>query len=254
MKLSWTAVANATGYNVKRAAASGGPYTTIATGLTGTSYTDTGLTIGATYYYVVSSVNSASESANSQEVSAEVGMFAGNQDIGAAGLTGSATYDGSQYVLQGSGADIWGTADAFQFSYIPVTGDQSITARVNSQTNTNEWAKAGLMIRESLNANAKSVLTAITPLQGATFQYRSTTGGTTSYVAANGPVAPYWVKLVRSGNTFTSYISPDGTTWTLVGSTTVSMSSTAYIGLAVTSHDNTKLSTVSFDHVTFNSN
>ncbi|MGO4270811.1 hypothetical protein AB4Z22_13350 [Paenibacillus sp. TAF58] len=60
------------------------------------------------------------------------------------------------------------------------------------------------------------------------------------------------MKLSRTGNTFTSYISPDGTTWTQIGSTTVSMSSNAYIGLAVSSHDTTKLSTVSFNHVTFN--
>ena len=70
--LSWTYVANATSYNIKRATTSGGSYTTITTGITGTSYTDTGLTAGITYYYVVSAVNSTNESVNSAEASATI--------------------------------------------------------------------------------------------------------------------------------------------------------------------------------------
>jgi len=68
--LTWTASAGATGYNVKRATTSGGPYTTVATGVTGTTYTNTALTNGTTYYYVVSAVNSAGESTNSAQASA----------------------------------------------------------------------------------------------------------------------------------------------------------------------------------------
>ena len=69
MGLSWSASTGATSYNVKRSTTSGGPYTTIASPTT-TSYTDTGLTNGTTYYYVVSAVNAAGESANSAQVSA----------------------------------------------------------------------------------------------------------------------------------------------------------------------------------------
>ncbi|MBW5449425.1 glycoside hydrolase [Cohnella sp. CFH 77786] len=68
--LSWTASSGAASYNVKRATTSGGPYTTVATGVTSTGYTNTGLTNGTTYYYVVSAVNSAGESANSSQASA----------------------------------------------------------------------------------------------------------------------------------------------------------------------------------------
>jgi len=70
VSLSWTASSGATGYNVKRATTSGGPYTTVATGVTGTTYTNTALTNGTTYYYVVSAVNSAGESTNSAQASA----------------------------------------------------------------------------------------------------------------------------------------------------------------------------------------
>ena len=68
--LTWQAVANATSYNVKRATASGGPYTVVATGIAATTWTNTGLTNGKTYYYVVSAVNAAGEGANSAQVSA----------------------------------------------------------------------------------------------------------------------------------------------------------------------------------------
>ncbi|GFN33018.1 extracellular catalytic domain type 1 short-chain-length polyhydroxyalkanoate depolymerase [Paenibacillus xylaniclasticus] len=68
--LNWSASSGATSYIVKRAVTSGGPYTTVATGVTATSYTNTGLTNGTTYYYVVSASNSAGESANSNQASA----------------------------------------------------------------------------------------------------------------------------------------------------------------------------------------
>ncbi|MBU7314377.1 fibronectin type III domain-containing protein [Paenibacillus oleatilyticus] len=69
VKLNWSSVSNAIGYNLKRASASGGPYTTIAT-VTGTTYTDLSVSNGNTYYYVISAVNSDGESKNSKEVSA----------------------------------------------------------------------------------------------------------------------------------------------------------------------------------------
>ena len=70
INLSWTASSGATSYNVKRAGVSGGPYTIIATGITGTAYSNTGLAAGTPYYYVVSAVNANGESANSTEATA----------------------------------------------------------------------------------------------------------------------------------------------------------------------------------------
>src|SRR5207245_2092366 len=67
--LSWTAVSGATGYNVKRSTTSGGPYTTVGPNVTPTSFTDSGLTNGTTYYYVVSALNAGGESVNSAQVS-----------------------------------------------------------------------------------------------------------------------------------------------------------------------------------------
>jgi hypothetical protein len=67
--LSWSASASAASYNVKRSTASGGPYTTIASGVTNNiDFTDTAVTNGTTYYYVVSAVNSLGEGANSGQI------------------------------------------------------------------------------------------------------------------------------------------------------------------------------------------
>ncbi|WP_312421848.1 fibronectin type III domain-containing protein [Anaerospora hongkongensis] len=68
--LSWDAVTGATGYNVKRSTTAGGPYTTIASNVSGTSYVDTGVVNGTTYYYVVTAITADGESANSNEASA----------------------------------------------------------------------------------------------------------------------------------------------------------------------------------------
>lgn len=174
-----------------------------------------------------------------------------SQDVGSVGVTGNATYSGGVYTVAGSGSDIWGSADGFRYASQAITGDCDIRARVTSQTNTHEWARAGVMIRESLDAGSKHANMFVTPGHGFDFQYRGSTGGGSSSVT--GPAlnaAPNnWVRLVREGNFFTAYASADGNSWTTIGSTTVTMGSTVYAGLAVCSVSNGTLSTAAFDKV-----
>ena len=61
--------------------------------------------------------------------------------------------------------------------------------------------------------------------------------------------APYWVRIVRQGNTFTGYASADGSSWTSIGSQTIAMAATAYIGLCVTAHNNAMVAAATFDSV-----
>jgi hypothetical protein len=105
-------------------------------------------------------------------------------------------------------------------------------------------------IRETLNAGACQASLFATPGNGVAFQYRPSTGASSSNVNNAVPTVPYWVKMVRSGNTFTGYYSSNGSTWTEAGSQSISMGANVYIGLGVTSHDNGTLCTATFDNVT----
>jgi DNA-binding beta-propeller fold protein YncE len=171
------------------------------------------------------------------------------QDIGSVGLIGSASYANGSFTLKGSGADIWGAADAFRFVYKVMTGDGEIVARVASLQNTNSYAKGGVMIRQSLAANSMHAMMDLRPTGGAEFSRRTTTGGATSATTRPGIAAPYWVRLVRSGSTFTGYVSANGTTWSQVGSATINMSSSVYVGILVNSHNNSALCTATIDAV-----
>ena len=179
--------------------------------------------------------------ANAWNDMVQVGIYKWrHQDIGAVRKPGNYTYDKASdlYKITGGGADIWGTADAFHNVFQPLSGDGEIIARVESIANTSLWAKAGVMIRETLNANAPNVLLALTPDRVATFQRRKAFGSTSISTKHTGVNIPYWVKLVRKGDQFTGYRSVDGKVWQQVGSDTISMAKSVYIGLAVTAHTN----------------
>jgi len=174
-----------------------------------------------------------------------------SQNIGNVGVTGSASYSNGVFTVQGSGADIGGTADAFRYVYQPLSGDGTITARVASlQLKSDLGAKAGVMIRESLAVGARNAAVFVTRGNGVTFQRRLTTDGGTTSTAGAAVIAPYWVRLVRSGNTLSGYQSADGVNWVLVGTDTISMTTNVFVGLAVSSRNNTVSTTATFDNVT----
>jgi glucose/arabinose dehydrogenase len=157
------------------------------------------------------------------------------QDIGAVAAAGNAGYAAGVFAVKGSGADIWGTNDEFHFVYRSISGNGELVARVFQQSNTNAWAKAGIMIRQSLAPGSPHRFLALTPTNGIAFQGRAALGGTSTNLSATG-TAPVWLRLTRNGNTITAFQSSNGTTWQLVGSSTISLSTTAFWGLAVTSH------------------
>jgi hypothetical protein len=157
------------------------------------------------------------------------------------------------YTMTGSGADIWYQADEFHFAYKMLTGAGSIVAKVVSVDNTNVWAKAGVMIRESLEPGSKYAFMCVTPASGVSFQYRLNADTDALSTTQTGITAPYWVKLERGiSGSFTASISTNGTTWVAVENATpqiISMASTVYVGLALTSHDDTLTCTAKFSNV-----
>jgi glucose/arabinose dehydrogenase/regulation of enolase protein 1 (concanavalin A-like superfamily) len=169
--------------------------------------------------------------------------------IGSVGIIGSASYSNGTFTASASGNDIWNTADAFRFVYQQLSGNVDIRARVTGITNTNAWAKAGVMVRETLAANAKHAMVVVTPGNGVAFQRRVTAGGSSAHIASSGSV-PYWVRLVRNGNTFTAYRSSTGTTWTQIATANIPMTANVFVGLPVTSHNNGALCTATFTNVT----
>jgi regulation of enolase protein 1 (concanavalin A-like superfamily) len=172
-----------------------------------------------------------------------------DRDIGAVNAAGKASYTDPVFTVSARGADIWGTADAFHYVYTALTGDATVITRVPSLTFANAWSKAGIMVRETIDAAAKHATILVSAGRGVAFQRRPTTGGESVSTAGSPSAPPRWLKLVRSGNTFTASESPNGSSWTTVGSTTISMNSSVLVGLAVTSHTSSATATATFDNV-----
>jgi len=173
------------------------------------------------------------------------------RDIGHSGNVGSVSTNNGIFTITGSGLDIWNYGDAFRFVYQTRTGDGTLAARVVSQSPSDPWAKAGVMIREFSDTGARHGFAALTPGNNAAFQYRPVAlGASATTSSGSGLTAPYWVRLTRSGNLFTSSVSSNGTAWAPIGSTNLAgFSGTALWGLAVCAHNNTSNTTAVFDNV-----
>jgi fibronectin type 3 domain-containing protein len=259
--VNWSHAGGATGYNVKRSNTSGGGYATIAANVTNNFYTDTSVVNGMTYYYVVSSTNNIGESGDSPEDSASPlapqtsGLPAPwtDADIGTSTGGNASIVSGTFTVKSGQG-DIYGTVDGCHIVYQPMIGDGIITARVQSQSSGNTYAKSGLMIRDSLASNSIEASINLEPIGRAEFDYRTSYGGGMANVTYGaGLTLPYWVRLARTGNVITGYVSPDGTNWNQAGSVTLSsLSYIAYVCLDVSPANggNGQNNTAVFNNVT----
>ena len=169
-------------------------------------------------------------------------------DIGSPGIPGFAYDQSGVFSIGGEDSDIWGTSDQFHFVYLPLSGDGMIQARVASLQNTGN-PKVGVMIRAALTGSSAHAFTCINASNSVFSEQRSVTGGATSYAPGPSNQAPYWLKVIRQGNLFTSQASPDGNTWTTISSGTIPMTNPAYIGLVADSGNTGALCTSTFDHV-----
>jgi Legume lectin domain/Fibronectin type III domain len=236
----------------------------------GLTYTEvTNATTGVTWTGISTALNigvfSASAStANARAVMSNFSIAAPSNftdaDIGTPGVAGSATAVNGVYTVKGGGADIWGGADQFNFYAEPISVDQTVIAHVDSVQNTDSWAKAGIMFRNSSAAGSAFAALYETPNNQVSFQWRDfdnqSANGTSNEVGDT--VTAKWLKLTKSGNTFSAYYAtttgtPASTDWVLVSthSNTNFTNATYLAGLAVTAHNNTLLCTGVFSGVSF---
>ena len=170
-------------------------------------------------------------------------------NVGDDALPGSFSCVNKNLVVEASGSDIWNNADGFRYVYQYVDGDCEIVTKVESLEGTNEWSKAGVMVRESLTGGSKTAFVCVTTRNGGVYHQRLMTDGSMEGGSSNPEIkAPYWVKLIRKGNAFNYFASADGQNWKNLGKADVKMASMVYIGFGVTSHNNSEISKAIFSN------
>ncbi|HEX4958088.1 MAG TPA: M14 family zinc carboxypeptidase [Lacibacter sp.] len=177
------------------------------------------------------------------------GWTGGN--VGSVGIAGSVCYNNGVYTVKGSGTGMTSNSDQYYLVRTATSGNYTIKARINSIQNTAAGAKAGIVITESTATGSRRVSLCVIPSTGRIeFQSRKSTGAKVSTTSNATGTAPKWLRLVRNASTFTASYSNDGVNWTTYTSANISMSSSAFAGLAVTSGTNSTLNTAVFDNVT----
>jgi hypothetical protein len=184
-------------------------------------------------------------------------QFAGSfdLDIGSPQLGGSAKQVEAGWDLIAGGADIWEKSDQFHFLCKQIPGDFDIAVRVESFRPAHLYSKAGLMIRETLNADSPHLMFLVfadnasrnNNLGAYEMQFRSVAGGDCQaiYPAVRPPAPPEfpaaypnsWLRLQRRGNRFSAFASTDGITWKLYAIQSLTLPSLVCVGPALTSHD-----------------
>ena len=185
---------------------------------------------------------------------AVAGGIPGDADIGNPAQRGSSTQRAGVFTVLGSGTSNSGEADQAHFCYAKLDGNGSIVAHLASLAATDQQAKAGLIIRSSLDASSPRALIVEAAGGGLYQNFRATLGANTTGTNVSGRFVGTWFKITRStstfpGDTFTTFYSQDGVSWTKLGDSAIaSMNPTVYVGLDVLSHTR-KLATAKFDHV-----
>jgi hypothetical protein len=193
--------------------------------------------------------------------------------IGTGAVAGvGVTQTGSTITMVGSGDDIWNAADGFEYAYVQLSGDFDISVRITNftTTNTDGWSKCGIMVRQDLSVGSPHIIAGASSGNGFTMQGRqdANTGNNGNHTGQGGMTGAYpygmaqvWVRMVRAGNSFSVFSSPDGVNWTLYPASatenTVTISDPwirnftdpVYIGLACCAHSTASLATATFDNL-----
>jgi hypothetical protein len=194
----------------------------------------------------LSMANAESEPASSCPITWSCG------DIGGATPAGGQALANGTWQLEGGGSDIWGLADQFHYVWQGLETDGSVSASVLSQTDADQNAKAGVMLRSSTDPDSAYYAVFLTPAHGLVVQYRTGTGVAATNAGGQSITVPSYVSAVRSGSTFTAMVSTDGETWTNISGSSEyipALASNLLAGVAVTSHNPNLTSSVTFGAV-----
>ena len=180
-----------------------------------------------------------------------VGVFDGSSDVGPVKLKGSAAYASStgDYVLTGSGTNIWGASDEFHFLWRKLKGNFILQARAALlDKGVDPHRKLGWMIRRSLDSGAASVNATVHGDGLTSLQYRKETGKNMEETKFEGK-APDMIQLERRGNRFIMSVAPYGELYTVKEIADVELGDEVYVGLFLSSHNADVVEKAKFDHV-----
>ena len=173
-------------------------------------------------------------------------------DIGNPVLVGDQSLSKSIWTLKGAGKDIWRAADQFHFVWQPLSANSTVSAQLVSQAKTDPLAKAGIMLRANVDVSSPYYAVFVTPNAGLTVQYRTIQGLNAQIITQNKAfTAPAYLRVTRWNNIFTTYVSPDGVTWTALDGSSAPMNISGAMlgGVVVTSHISSALTSATFSSV-----
>lgn len=187
-------------------------------------------------------------------------------DVGNPAIAGTVTVFGDGFDITAGGADVWGVRDEFNFVYIEKSGDFDFAARIESLIATHLYTKAGLMAREDLTPGSRHIYFQVFPDNnqrnknngGFEYQYRLVKDSEMKAIyparsegTPDFPVAfpNTWIRLKRVGSSFTGYAGTDGKSWKEYATFTLDLPGTVYLGVAVTSHKTTEITTAKFRNI-----
>ncbi|HLH56415.1 MAG TPA: lamin tail domain-containing protein, partial [Verrucomicrobiae bacterium] len=150
--------------------------------------------------------------------------------------------------VSATGADIGGATDQFQFAYQQMTGDFDLSVDVSSLALSDGFAKAGLMARETIAPSSRFAAALATPaMSGCFFEWRDPAGSVANTAGRFPANFPYtWLRVKRAGNTFTGFAGYDGQSWSALGSASITLPASVYVGLAVSSHNTNQATAAQF--------
>lgn len=177
------------------------------------------------------------------------------RQFGGSTLGGAQFNNNGVYNISGGGNDIWGSRDSFGFASMELNGNGTYAATVSNQTNTDGWAKAGIMMRASTSVDSPYAFISVTPSNGVAFQFRTTYSGNAQHLyssAIDGNRRPMRLSIIRSGNTFTGYAYKTDGSAVNIGQATIVMPTRILFGFAVTSHNANAVSSAVFSNISGN--